>query len=222
MSNNPYDYANQVYNALLGQQGAQNGYWQSPQAFYSSAALEAYQRAAYQSALNAAQQIAAQPPEPKPIPNEGIRAGEIIGWRAWGVDSRGFLKSVSADRIWAPGEDMEGDVEKAGIHCFKTQSEVLSSGYSQGSGTVAVGTIWLWGEIIEHERGYRAQFASIRSLDYAFVPPTDYGAGPKYREQWWQFWRRDPPNKEIPLLTRLRELYGVATPPIDNAPEQTP
>lgn len=34
--------------------------------------------------------------------------------------------------------------------------------------TMAVGTVRLWGEVIEHERGYRAEFAKVHSLDHVF------------------------------------------------------
>lgn len=33
---------------------------------------------------------------------------------------------------------------------------------------VVVGAIKLWGEVVEHERGYRASFAKVVSIDYAW------------------------------------------------------
>jgi hypothetical protein len=47
-----------------------------------------------------------------------------------------------------------------------------------------MGTIWLWGVVAEHERGYRSQFAAVRGIDDVF-PKNDW------------------------LLGKLRELYGV-------------
>jgi len=32
----------------------------------------------------------------------------------------------------------------------------------------ALGTVHLWGEVVEHERGYRASHAAVRSIDEAY------------------------------------------------------
>ena len=33
---------------------------------------------------------------------------------------------------------------------------------------LAIGTVKLWGEVIEHEKGYRAQYAKLQSIDGVF------------------------------------------------------
>ncbi len=40
-------------------------------------------------------------------------------------------------------------------------------GYTQGrQGTLLFGKVKIWGEVVEHQAGYRSEFAKIVSLDY--------------------------------------------------------
>lgn len=105
---------------------------------------------------------------PKPVEHGGMKLGEIIGYRVWRIIDGGYLKSCSADTIWAPGEPMEGDIGKdghgLGVHAWKSKSLMLQ--YSHlGQMRCAIGSIRMWGEIVEHDRGYRSQYASILSID---------------------------------------------------------
>lgn len=105
------------------------------------------------------------------IEHTGIRAGEVVAWRAWKINGSGFLTSVSASRVWAPGEPMTAETLSAdlGIHAFKNQSRVLTFIQEYGPSLIsAVGTVELWGEVVEHEIGYRAEFAAVRSIEYVF------------------------------------------------------
>lgn len=36
--------------------------------------------------------------------------------------------------------------------------------------TVVAGTVKMWGDVVEHERGYRAEFAKLNSLDAIYGP----------------------------------------------------
>jgi hypothetical protein len=125
----------------------------------------------------------------RPIEDAGIRAGEIIAHRAWRLYPDGVLHSVYRDKIeWIPGKPMTGDVRHGyGVHAFKDFDLVEKYAYeSQTSWIIRVvwieengrptcetppadtfvfGTVALWGEVVEHERGYRAEFAKIVSLD---------------------------------------------------------
>jgi hypothetical protein len=102
------------------------------------------------------------------IQDAGIRAGEIVGYRCW-VYWEGLLYSMHrSDFVWRPGEIVEGDVtkEKEGVHAFKDRLATGSYGYVQDNTRVIVsGTVYLWGEVIEHERGWRASKAAIASID---------------------------------------------------------
>src|SRR6266480_7487683 len=110
------------------------------------------------------------------LKHEGIRVGEIIAYRAWRViepscsrpgDDR--LHSVFVrDYVWPLDEPASGDVRTHGIYSFR---DVICSreeyGYSPlGSGQLLFGKVKIWGEIVEHEAGYRSQFGKIVSLDY--------------------------------------------------------
>lgn len=110
-----------------------------------------------------------------------FRAGEIIGWRAWRVQ-HGHLWSVFCSHvIWPRGSHIEAPALSAydygGIHAFKTRAaaeeyvqwfrDAGRYSYSFGravftareSGIFVIGAVALWGTVIEHVRGYRAQFA---------------------------------------------------------------
>ena len=122
-------------------------------------------------------------PEP-PIENAGIRAGEIEAfraWRLWGAR----LTSIYVDAAqWLPGVPMTGDVDRQlGVHAFKhslhleryLQIKMIEDFYrgcfwmqparTPPPSVFVLGTVALWGQVVEHERGYRAQFARIKSLD---------------------------------------------------------
>ena len=102
--------------------------------------------------------------QPK-IEEAGITVGEIVAWRAWRV-FQGFLLSVYADKAWSPDEPMDGDVDKGyGVHAWRSSHDALHYGMNNVPGMV-VGRVALWGTVVEHERGYRAQYAKPLSFDY--------------------------------------------------------
>lgn len=125
-------------------------------------------------------------PEPeRPIEHAGIRAGEVTAVRAWRVIGDRLYSVYMADVEWFPDRPISGDVDVGmGIFAFKKDDHNLKL-YLAGRLLVhmsawatddfgpaelqpiifAIGTVHLWGEIVEHERGYRAQFGKIASLD---------------------------------------------------------
>ncbi len=107
---------------------------------------------------------------PRKIETLPPEVGEIIGWRVWRIDKLGQLRSGYKDTIWAPGMPMTGDVKHDyGIHAFKALDDrVHHAAAEYGSGgtiSVAIGRVALWGEVIEHEHGYRAEFAKVVAID---------------------------------------------------------
>lgn len=93
---------------------------------------------------------------------------------------------------------MTGDVRhEYGVHAYKTPEQATEYANSyldhpfsyiwlvwhrQMSGDkkpytppqeFVVGSVLLWGEVVEHERGYRAEFAKIASLDAALTEGPD-------------------------------------------------
>jgi hypothetical protein len=68
--------------------------------------------------------------------------------------------------VWYPDEPASGDVRTHGIYSCR---DVIRSNeeywYSVGRASLLFGKIKIWGEIVEHENGYRSQFAKVVSLD---------------------------------------------------------
>src|SRR5262245_43287824 len=70
--------------------------------------------------------------------------------------------------VWYPDEPASGDTRTHGIYSFR---HVIKSredyGYTLGgNGPLLFGKVKIWGEIVEHEAGYRSQFGKVVSLDH--------------------------------------------------------
>lgn len=104
------------------------------------------------------------------LENGGIRAEDLIGWRIWRV-CVGFLQSYSQGIIWEPNEPMEGkpgDHDHVGVWAFREQRRAIEKmlGALPIYGIPFVyGSVRLWGDVVEHTDGYRAQYARILSID---------------------------------------------------------
>lgn len=88
----------------------------------------------------------------------------LVGWRAWKVDGN-TLRPVAHDRGegWLPGVAMEAKC----YSCSPAPSERCScglyaadelGGIQYSSGLIAYGQVALWGKVVQHSHGYRAQF----------------------------------------------------------------
>ncbi len=107
---------------------------------------------------------ASPPHEPTALKSEGIRAGEIIAWRVWYVEDDKLLGLWVHNR-WIPGEPVRGDPAAGyGVHAFKKKERAEYEACRADRVPWAVGQVALWGDIIEHEGGYRAEFGSVHSL----------------------------------------------------------
>jgi hypothetical protein len=107
--------------------------------------------------------------------HDGFRVGEIIAYRAWRVITSSWLWSgddrlhsvLMRDYVWHPDKPASGDVRTHGIYsCRDVTRSRQDYWYSAGSEPLLFGKIKIWGEVIEHEEGYRSQFGKIESLDY--------------------------------------------------------
>jgi hypothetical protein len=118
------------------------------------------------------------PPE-SPVENTGIKVGEIIAWRAWGV-SNNWLYSINFEKEWQPGKDVESERVDCdwGIHAFKDRIRAIAYARSWltpeytryhskyfGSHLYAIGRVALWGDIWEFTDGWHAQYARPESID---------------------------------------------------------
>jgi hypothetical protein len=101
------------------------------------------------------------------------QTAEIIAWRAWQldtIDSELWLRSVVVPVHWQRGEAIEarylpppgGTRYGAGIYAAKTKAGALKS--VAGWPSAVYGTVALWGVVVEHSRGYRAQYAYPQHL----------------------------------------------------------
>jgi hypothetical protein len=132
------------------------------------------------------------------IKSTGIEAGEITAWRCWRVvpalvKDELYCCSVVRMVVWPPSEPMTGDVVAGlGVFSWKSKSAARSYGraqYSTGDRLV-MGSIKIWGEVVEHEDGYRAEYAQIESIDEVVCFPS---------------WLSGKKN-----LNALRAKYGVS------------
>jgi hypothetical protein len=91
--------------------------------------------------------------------------------------------------VWEPHRPASGGVRTHGIYSFRnvvsSREEYL---YAMPNSVFLFGKVRIWEEVVEHEWGYRSQFARIVSLDYG------------------------DPN----LLERFRSIYGLARPQSPN------
>lgn len=168
---------NQLYNHAIHQQlGLQSQYGNSQLVQYANA-------------------VQRSDPEPHPPLQRETKWGEIVAYRCWSLHG-GLLRSYSAQYLWMPGA-IEGlqegqrieDYGSAGIHAFKDLRNAALYANPENS---VVGSVKLWGDIVEYERGYHAEFAKIVSLDHILCSGTGGSV----------------------LLAELRERYGVQPAPI--------
>jgi len=137
----------------------------------------------------------------------GIRRSSevIVGWRVWGVSTLDptsarpasaktlILVSTFMDNVWEPGKVMTsccgGTMLRHGIHAFATAAEAINY-MAEGRKPVrhVFGEVSLWGRVVAHEHGYRAQCAYPRRI---FVPKIYRGGHD--------------------IVNELRRSYGVET-----------
>jgi hypothetical protein len=120
-----------------------------------------------------------------------IRAGEIIGWRVWRLYD-GLLHSTIVAYTWRPGvfersEAKEGGSRNFGYHAFRDKEQAEREAAAHWS-PIVIGSVAMWGEVIEHQYGWRSEYAAVRSI---IKIRSDFG-----------FWSRQC------LLHELREKYG--------------
>ncbi len=115
----------------------------------------------------------------------------IVGWRQWNFMYPHFLANLGNDTIYVPREKIEARCEQkdhseqqaphltcmCGIYAYKEKPRLLREIRNSCSGFIprkamtelirmrlVYGEINLWGKVIEHEDGYRAQFGYPKRL----------------------------------------------------------
>ena len=129
------------------------------------------------------------------IKHEGIRVGEIEAWRIWRLVD-GKLYSMTTDYEWLDGV-AHGDIAQLGVYCWKNENDALQYASEVGGERKVIGTIAIWGEIVEHEYMYRAEHARIVGIKDIIL----HHSFQNLISMWWA--------KE---LARLRKVYNVQAP----------
>lgn len=143
----------------------------------------------------------------QPLPQEDA-FGEVVAWRCWALETVPFLTSTyMRNHFWLPNAVEEasevGDQNRLGFHAWRTERQATMYTHECGS-PVVIGTVKLWGDVVHHEFGYRAQFAKIRSLDHLAIPFIDWRNNGKLGAP------IDPSaNSFSGLLDAVRKHYGV-------------
>jgi hypothetical protein len=110
--------------------------------------------------------------KPKPLERAFV-AGPILGWRLWRTTPDGTLMSVYKNVLWPAGIPLRAVPKNPdeGVYALKDPTKLDGLVYTltaDQSGMV-VGQVALWGTVIEHEHGYRAQYAYPALINLA--PP---------------------------------------------------
>ncbi len=109
------------------------------------------------------------------LKHDGLRLGEVIAHRAWRVIKPGWFRSgddrlhsiLMKDYVWHPDQPASGDVRTHGIYSFRDMIRSRDEyQFYVGNGPLLFGKVKIWGEVVEHEWGYRSEFGKIVSLDY--------------------------------------------------------
>lgn len=100
----------------------------------------------------------------------------IVGWRAWTLRN-GLLGALGVDVSWSPKEAIRAECKggsqfhvaphwgcQCGIWAFKDIDRLLAVMGQKYAGVCVVGSVDLWGKVIETENGYRAQYAYPKEL----------------------------------------------------------
>jgi hypothetical protein len=113
-----------------------------------------------------AQQVAPQ----KPLPEEEIfcATGGLVGWREWRVPCFGNKLLSFNGTVWPVREPLRATCKKAlpteclghncacGLYAWKDRKDLK---VNQAEFSCISGEVWLWGKVVEHEKGYRAEFS---------------------------------------------------------------
>lgn len=132
--------------------------------------------------------LAEEPALEGPLDALPDRLGYTRGWRAWYLGRDDTLRSVLArlrNVRWRPGEPVSADCDEeyeheheyehaapgidcnCGLHAGRSAEQALRFGaFDDPLERIVVGEVALWGTIVEHDRGWRAQKAYPLTLSF--------------------------------------------------------
>jgi hypothetical protein len=162
--------ANAGSSAGLGTLGSGLATSQVPTQQHYNALLKAHmlkqQMLQMQNSLYARAVISA-PHSPTSLKSEGMRAGEIIAWRAWHIKDDNLLSVVAEGKTWSATEPMVGNPAAGyGVHAYKSPHGPVLDSYvtREHTNLWVIGEVAMWGDVIEHADGYRSEFARVHSF----------------------------------------------------------
>lgn len=104
----------------------------------------------------------------------------MIGHRLWWsfvINGEPVLTSLAHPLVWVPGRPVYGNVDEVissyhqilgGVYSYLTSAglahELLYWPRVAPGRALVAGTIKMWGEVVEHREGYRAEYAKVHSL----------------------------------------------------------
>jgi hypothetical protein len=143
----------------------------------------------------------------------------VVGWRSWEVSNNKFL--TSPHLVWVPRERVEATCEKffasdehmapeldcsCGIYAFDSL-KAMKTEYYWTSFPIS-GEVWLWGKIVQHKTGFRAQYAYPKKLYFFRHRVMPDGSKAEH-----------PGKRRIPYAEYLADEYGV---PFEIVPDGHP
>ncbi|MDQ3917189.1 MAG: hypothetical protein M3348_01690 [Acidobacteriota bacterium] len=115
----------------------------------------------------------------------------ITAWRAWSLvcDQGGWrLKALGRSEVWPPRARLDAACGtgakqhpapawkcQCGVWAFKSLDNLVAAIGTKYANTKVLGTVSLWGRVIETENGYRAQYAYPAELWLLDDAPEDLG-----------------------------------------------
>jgi hypothetical protein len=117
-----------------------------------------------------------------PLARGRLRLGEKFGWRLWKITpAPPRLRSCSTGVIWPVDGQLTaanlsiggtgqaalpGDYDRIGIVAFKDRTQAIDAFANWiGDEPIAGGSCAVWGEVVIHELGYRAQHARVWTVE---------------------------------------------------------
>jgi hypothetical protein len=156
-----------------------------------------------------------------------IIIGEIIGCRCWTVKHNrlasfnGYVWTIGVNKIEPEyllddEEDEPTEDNSVGFYSFKRLdlATKMAEYEHHHFRPIAVGSVAIWGTVVEHEKGYRSQFAKVVELnDMIGNQKSEYSwriRAPKSRWEEGIRWRGRATADRRTLTSRLDELQKLA------------
>ena len=149
----------------------------------------------------------------------------IVGYRAWipsePYEGKVVLRSaVKQEFFWPYRLPVHGDVATSGVYALKNLSSVLQMfGYQEGDYHL-FGEVYLWGRVMQHAEGYRAEFAYpkrffvdsergpefIMALEDSYGVPVEIRAELDFERKKWEVYRQE---KKAEMQEIQRKMAGT-------------